>query len=708
MGALESSIDAVLVFQRGAVITRVATAVSAEGEFAFEGLPLSLDDESVRLKLDGAAAAGGWSVADVQVEVDAPVREPTPEPDDDAAFEAATDARDRANAHLEATRASIESLRAVALQGRLSEDKERRPALDPTQGRLAWLELQRDALSSLHQTLEAQRVVLDDAEQALQALRDARAARSSDRDARAYEPRKRVVLRLRAGTPVDAVHVSVTYRVPGARWAPSYVLRLDTETGGTLVLRAVVAQRTGEDWTGARVTVSTASWQAWHDLPRLDALRVGRRQPAPSRAGWREPPPNPEGLYADYDRFIARLPPPATPASVVATADDRLGPMGGAAAVPERPKARPKAKKAAAPPPPPAGPPMPQSMPMPASAAAPMRASAVAESKGGFGFRGRARGGDALTSTGAFLAEDLADADAFDEPPEPPPPEHGLGRQWFDYGRLRLPLPHESGRGRLQRVSMVTSGDADRLAPIVTRARREANRIDNDALPPGHTWVDASVGHAYAYACEAQIDIPSDGQAHVVNVLDASLETSRKYVCVPRISPDVFRTLAARNPLEVPLPGGPLDVYERDAFLLSGTIESTGALGRFEVGLGVEQAIKVARNVAFSEDSEGLLKRSNTYAHAITVDVQNLLSKPASVEIRERVPVPAADEADVEVEETEVEPPWDRYEPKDDPLEGGRRWRIEVPAGEKTTLRTTYTVRVPGGSELVGGNRRDA
>jgi uncharacterized protein (TIGR02231 family) len=192
-----------------------------------------------------------------------------------------------------------------------------------------------------------------------------------------------------------------------------------------------------------------------------------------------------------------------------------------------------------------------------------------------------------------------------------------------------------------------------------------------------------------------------------VSLLEASLETSRRYVCVPAISADVFRTLSASNPLDVPLPPGPLDVYDGDAFVLTSALEPTAARGRFELGLGVEQAIKVARNVEFSEESEGLLKKQNAYAHRVRVDVQNLLGSAAALEVRERVPVPAShQDDDIDVSESEAQPPWDHYKPKDDPLEGGRRWRVEVPAGEKTTLRASWTVRVPGGSELVGGNRR--
>ena len=291
--------------------------------------------------------------------------------------------------------------------------------------------------------------------------------------------------------------------------------------------------------------------------------------------------------------------------------------------------------------------------------------------------------------------------DPFGSPPEPPEPAVGLRRDWFDYGRLRLPMPFESGRGRLHRVRVSN-------APAAEKAGRLADALAPDALPARHAWVRAKPGHAYAYACDAAVDIPSDGVGHVVTVLDAELSTARSHVCVPGVSADVFRTLAARNPLDRPLPAGPLDVYDGDAFVLTGSLDATAAGGRFEVGLGVEQSIKVARNVSFTEDTEGLIKKSNAYEHQIVIDVQNLLPTPAAVEIRERVPVAASDEEDIEVMESEVEPPWDVYKPKGDPLEGGRRWRVEVAAASKTTLRTTWTIRVPGGRELVGGNRREA
>src|SRR5579863_275510 len=45
-------------------------------------------------------------------------------------------------------------------------------------------------------------------------------------------------------------------------------------------------------------------------LPELLPQRIGRRQAAPVRSGYRAPPPGAEALFGDYDR----IPPPPAPA----------------------------------------------------------------------------------------------------------------------------------------------------------------------------------------------------------------------------------------------------------------------------------------------------------------------------------------------------------------------------------------------------------
>ncbi len=65
--------------------------------------------------------------------------------------------------------------------------------------------------------------------------------------------------------------VSVTYVLPGASWTPQYDVRAnpdDKKLG--IVLNALVVQTSGEDWTGTKLSLSTARPNDGIDPPKLD------------------------------------------------------------------------------------------------------------------------------------------------------------------------------------------------------------------------------------------------------------------------------------------------------------------------------------------------------------------------------------------------------------------------------------------------------
>ncbi|MEQ8957290.1 MAG: DUF4139 domain-containing protein, partial [Coleofasciculus sp. C2-GNP5-27] len=106
-----------------------------------------------------------------------------------------------------------------------------------------------------------------------------------------------------AQVTVSQQQLIVEYFVPGARWTPTYLCRLESSTNtAAIAVRAFLCQRTGEDWSGVRLELSTANPMTWCELPELPSLRLGRTQPIPRKSGWRLPPIGATTLFADYDR----------------------------------------------------------------------------------------------------------------------------------------------------------------------------------------------------------------------------------------------------------------------------------------------------------------------------------------------------------------------------------------------------------------------
>ncbi|MFD7137573.1 DUF4139 domain-containing protein, partial [Streptomyces sp. NPDC059894] len=343
----ESALDSVVVYAQGAVCRRLARgSVPADGRVRVTGLPRSLDPGSLRAR---ALGAPGARVTEARIEVEAEPYD-TGVPDGSRReverlrdeYAAARGRRDRQLSLIEEVRA----LHPVP-PARREDEPHRRTPVD------AWLELADfvdERLTGLHSRLVELEEALRRVEHELAVAVDRLARASTDAPSAHVETTVSAVLTLDGAEGAEVeVEVELEYGVPGAVWVPAYRLfHRQGDSGGRLVLRASVAQRTGEDWTGVRVALATADLRRATDLPRLRSVRIGRRQPAPASSGWREPPAGLADLFAGYD---AAGPRPAT-----ATARDAV--VAGAAPVPVAAAGGPAS--APVPPPPPPAPSAPQ------------------------------------------------------------------------------------------------------------------------------------------------------------------------------------------------------------------------------------------------------------------------------------------------------------------------------------------------------------
>ncbi|MFV8751748.1 mucoidy inhibitor MuiA family protein [Nannocystaceae bacterium ST9] len=706
------------VYRRGALVTREALLDADATQVELEGLPLTLDDASLRVSVEAIESSGGVPIAsDVRVTIAVPSGDPSLPAPNDAELEAAQLELAQATLASDRLQRSLDSLSSLEPGPRGQAKAGRSPASSPMAARLELLGFRRERGEALLARLAESHERVRLARERLATLQERVRVASQARNVRTWEVRKAAVIRLEPAPRAERasrVRLRLSYFVPGARWAPAYTVRLDRSmSAGTLELRAMVGQSSGEDWTNVALTLSTASPQQWTELPELRAQKIGRAQPEPSKTGWRPPPIGAGELYADFDRDLAgarpqvRSSPPARPQvhapepaphgrqleeRAAEQAKDEVSATRRGGAMPTQ--AMPVAAA-----------PMPEYMPMPASRSK-GRPSVVGAIVGG------AIGGIAAMFEGAG-------GGGYDAPAEPELERELLaGRELLDYGRLRMFAADDvARRGSLRKIDrralyrqLGAAGlDLALAFDQLDAAIGAASSFDQVAAPARHRFPIDEAGFDYAYVADAAIDLASDGKFHALALRADAVEATPRYVAVPRETQDVFRIVALLNPLSAPLLAGPADVYVAGRFALTSDLETTPIGGRIELGLGVEQAIKIARNVHYGEDSSGLLKRQQALQHTLEIEVGNNLARTARVEIRERLSIAAEDQAgDIQIALREVSPAWDDYEQKQQPIEGGKLWTIEVPAGETRKLRASWVITIPNQHELIGGNRRES
>lgn len=323
-----------VVYAAGAVCRRRArVSVPADGRLRLTGLPKVLDARSLRARV--VRGPDGLAVTEARLEPVAAVRARADLPEIQRLSDEAWDREDAARERLERNRkaaGAVAALRAVPPPRHRDEPHRRTPAE-------AWLELAEfvdERLTVLHERGRELARELERATHEAKVLSERLARALGAERAEPVETSATVLLTL-TGTAAtgaageagaaDEVELELEYGVPTARWLPAY--RLSYRRGddtGRLVLRASVAQRTGEDWTGVRLALSTADLQRRTDLPKLRSLRIGRSQPAPAPSGWREPP---EGLADLFTGYETAGPRPVPVASRSAGRRERTGQAAG-------------------------------------------------------------------------------------------------------------------------------------------------------------------------------------------------------------------------------------------------------------------------------------------------------------------------------------------------------------------------------------------
>ncbi|WP_322982216.1 DUF4139 domain-containing protein [Streptomyces sp. S584] len=614
----ESTLDSVVVYEQGALCRRLARGgVPPDGKVRVTGLPRSLDPGSLRARALGAHRV---RVGEARVEVEAePLGAPAPEGLRSRVerlreeYAAARGRRDHQLSRIE----EIRALRPVP-PGRRREDGHRRTPVD------AWLELGGfvdGRLTGLHTRLVELEEALRSAEHELGAAEDELARASTDVPSAHVGTTVSAVLTVDvsgADDPSAEVGIELEYGVPGAVWVPAYRLAYrQGEGGGRLVLRASVAQRTGEDWTGVAVGLATADLRRGTGLPKLRSIRIGRSQPASAPSGRREPPAGLADLFTGYDWARPR---PATAGVPVAAA---AGPL---------------------PPPPP--PPMAYGAPpvggLPAPGGRLARGLRRPDARPGAAGPGAQRRRARLRCRALPGSRPSAPGGA-PPPAQPPGPPRPSGAE-LDYAALVLSGPdeQEDRRGRL-----FPGASFD---PVAAEYRRRAESVA--ALPlPGHAVRprESAGSFDHRFDTAARVDIPSDGTWHTVTVAEIAVGVHTEYLCVPSVEQTVYATLVLSNSTDQALLAGPVDVTVDDDFLLTAALPTLAPGGVRRVGLGPAEGIRVTRRTNLHESTSGLRNSTTVLDHRVHVGLANRLAGPATVEVRERVPVTS--EPDVRIEE---------------------------------------------------------
>ena len=240
-GAFAQQITRVTLYPGSATIERTAQVTAGAGKVELTGLPATFDPRTLRVDTDAGIQVGEVAVKDVSRTEALGARE--------AELEARIERLKDEKAALDVDVKTAELMRnyLASLSARPEGDKSPRPAFDPRA-----LEAIRRGGADAYGTIQRTDIRKRELDKRIAALEgDLARIRNGARDVRT------VAISYTATRPGA---LRAAYQVSNAGWRPQYRAALDSATSRVdLERQAAIMQRTGEDWRGVSLRLSTGA-----------------------------------------------------------------------------------------------------------------------------------------------------------------------------------------------------------------------------------------------------------------------------------------------------------------------------------------------------------------------------------------------------------------------------------------------------------------
>jgi uncharacterized protein (TIGR02231 family) len=257
-------IKAVTVFPDRAEVTRVIEASLPAGAttLVIDDLPASLFPESVRVSGEGGKDIVIGSVETKAVYEEAAVSEL--ERRLQAEIEALQDRRNSASDRIASLQVQLDFVSTIGRDMPTTANEEIvRGTMDPAKWQAAWTALSSGAAEARN-GMRAAEIEIREIDVKVGKLQQELGQIHTGRTATVVAR-----INLEAAAAGNA-KLRLSYQLPEATWQPLYDARLDSEAGSvSLAQLGQVQQRTGEDWTGVELTLSTAQPSVGAVLPEM-------------------------------------------------------------------------------------------------------------------------------------------------------------------------------------------------------------------------------------------------------------------------------------------------------------------------------------------------------------------------------------------------------------------------------------------------------
>ncbi|MGN6173099.1 MAG: DUF4139 domain-containing protein [Streptosporangiaceae bacterium] len=195
-------------------------------------------------------------------------------------------------------------------------------------------------------------------------------------------------------------------------------------------------------------------------------------------------------------------------------------------------------------------------------------------------------------------------------------------------------------------------------------------------------------GTGVAYRAARPLAVPADGRQHHTMIAWFALDAALDYLAVPVLAPEAYLRAAVTNASPLLLPG-PARVFHDTQFVGETSLETVAAGEEFELQLGVDDQIRVERELRRRSTSKAVIGGTRTIDIAYEITVENHRPEPGpgkAFTTTSRCPQTATSKCGC-------------ARPARTPAEqndlGELSWGLSLDGGQTATIRHRFTSSIP-------------
>ncbi len=221
----------------------------------------------------------------------------------------------------------------------------------------------------------------------------------------------------------------------------------------------------------------------------------------------------------------------------------------------------------------------------------------------------------------------------------------------------------------------------------VTRA--EAAMLSAEPVDAAQAWAGVE------YRVQRPLAVPADGGPQKTSIARFDLDAALDHLTVPVLAPEAYLRAIATNTSSLLLLPGPARVFHGTQFTGETTLETVAAGEELELQLGVDDQIRVERQLRRRSTGKAVIGGTRTIDIGYEITVENHRQGRTRVSVKDHIPVSA--DGDIKVRLREASPA-----PAGQTDLGELTWELPLDAGKAATIRYRFTVEHPAQVTVTG------